>query len=44
MNQLLETIATHPLGVVGGAITGALVGFVGGLAATSRIHRQLCRV
>jgi hypothetical protein len=33
MNQLLETMATHPLGVVGGAITGALVGFVGGLAA-----------
>jgi hypothetical protein len=33
MNQLLETMATHPLGVVGGAITGALVGVVGGLAA-----------
>jgi hypothetical protein len=33
MNQLLETMATHPLGLVGGAITGTLVGFVGGLAA-----------
>jgi hypothetical protein len=33
MNHLLETMATHPLGVVGGAITGALFGFVGGLAA-----------
>ena len=33
MNQLLETLATHPLGVVGGAITGMLVGLVGGLAA-----------
>jgi predicted lipid-binding transport protein (Tim44 family) len=33
MNQLLETMATHPLGLVGGAIAGALVGLVGGLAA-----------
>ena len=33
MNPLLETIAMHPLGLVGGAITGALVGVVGGLAA-----------
>jgi hypothetical protein len=33
MNRLLETIATHPLGVVGGLIAGALIGFVGGLAA-----------
>jgi predicted lipid-binding transport protein (Tim44 family) len=33
MNRLLETIATHPLGVVGGAIAGALVGCAGGIAA-----------
>lgn len=33
MNQLLESIATHPLGLVGGAITGGLVGCVGGIAA-----------
>lgn len=33
MNQMLETLATHPLGVVGGAISGALIGFFGGLAA-----------
>ena len=33
MNQLLETMGTHPLGVFGGAISGALIGLVGGLAA-----------
>ncbi|MFD1581518.1 hypothetical protein [Ramlibacter ginsenosidimutans] len=33
MNQLLETLGTHPLGVFAGAISGALIGMIGGLAA-----------